>query len=269
MGISVLMSVYKKEKAEYLRKALQSIFNQSLQCDEVILVKDGELSEELEAVISEFSVEHRNLKTHALKTNVQLGRALAVGVDLCENEFIARMDTDDIADPERLQIQYTFLLEHPEIAVVGGNIAEFTREGEILREKSMPSEHLELFKYGKLRNPLNHMTVMFRKSAVLECGNYCHFPLLEDYHLWSRMLAKGYRIGNISKVLVNARIDQGFSSKRGGWNYFLQYKELRQLQYRIGYTNKIEFVCGLLCSFVMTMQPIKMRNWVYKHVLRR
>lgn len=269
MKISVLMSVYKKEKPEYLRRALQSVFEQTLSCDEVVLIKDGPIGAELENVIDEFCVQYPNLHPHSLKTNVQLGKALAIGVTLCKNEFVARMDTDDIAVPERLQVQHEYLMQHPKVAVVGGNIAEFINEGEVIRTKKMPTDFGALYKYGKTRNPLNHMTVMFRKCAVLDCGNYCHFPLLEDYHLWSRMLAKGYEIGNIAEVLVYARIDDNFSLKRGGWEYFKRYCELRRMQQKIGYTNLTEYFWGMICSFVMTMQPIRMRDWVYKHILRR
>lgn len=269
MGISVLMSVYKKEKPHYLRKALESILSQTLCCDELVLIKDGPLGAELEDVIKDFSMKNPKIKPYALKENVQLGRALAIGVRLCKNELIARMDTDDIAVPERLQIQSEYMNRHPDVAVLGGNIAEFMKEGEILRVKEMPSEYHKLYCYGKIRNPLNHMTVMFRKQAVLDCGNYVHFPLLEDYHLWSRMLAKGYVIQNIPEILVYARIDAGFAEKRGGFIYFQRYKKLRRLQYEMGYTNVWEYLRGLICSFGMTMQPLWMRNVVYRCLLRR
>lgn len=258
--ISVLMSVYDREIPEYLDKALASIYQQSLLPDEVVLVEDGPISEALEAIIRKYP----RLKRVHLPLNLQLGRALEAGLNECTHTFVARMDSDDIATPDRLRLQYEFLQCHPEVSAVGGDIAEFKEEGKILRVKRMPSSDVKLYRYGKLRNPLNHMTVMFRKDAVEQVGGYQHFPLLEDYHLWSRLLAAGDRLANIPQVMVWARIGKDFSDKRGGYEYFKQYKKLRFVQFELGYTNAVEYVIGVLMSFVMTMQPAQMRNLVYQ-----
>ncbi|MGC6173799.1 glycosyltransferase [Lacrimispora sp. 38-1] len=262
--ISVLMSVYNRENPEYLDKALASIYHQSLQPNEVVLVEDGPISTDLESIIKKYPT----LKRVRLPVNLQLGRALQTGLCECRYKYVARMDSDDIAAPDRLKVQYEYLRNHPEISVVGGDIAEFAEEGKIKRVKRMPSTHGKLQEYGKLRNPLNHMTVMFKKDDIVQIGGYEHFPLLEDYHLWSRLLAAGYKIANIPKVLVWARIGENFANKRGGFKYFKQYKKLRYVQLKLGYTNIIEYTLGVLLSFAMTMQPAKMRNLVYR-LLRR
>lgn len=262
--ISVLMSVYKKENPAFLKRALESIYAQTLKADEIVLVEDGEIPPALEEVISRYP----DLHIVKLEKNLQLGRALEAGLKACQHELVARMDTDDIMMPDRMEKQYRFMMERPEIAACGGDIAEFVEEGVILREKHMPTSAQELYRYGKKRNPLNHMTVMFRKSAVEAGGGYRHFPGLEDYDLWSRLLAQGYQIANIPEVLVQARIGDRFASRRGGWAYFKRYIELRKEQHRIGYLNTREYIVACVLTFGMTVMPEKLREKAYA-VLRK
>lgn len=262
--ISVLMSVYKKENPTFLKASLDSIYAQTRRPDEIVLVEDGEISLALEEVISQYS----DLHVVKLEKNLQLGRALEAGLKACHHELVARMDTDDIMMLDRLEKQYQFMLEHPEVAACGGDIAEFTEEDSILREKHMPTSPQELYRYGKKRNPLNHMTVMFRKSAIEAVGGYRHFPGLEDYDLWSRLLARGYQIANIPEILVNARIGDRFASRRGGWAYFKRYLQLRKEQYRIGYLSTKEYIVACVLTFGMTVMPEKLREKAYA-VLRK
>ena len=262
--ISVLMSVYKKENPLFLKRALDSIYAQTLKADEIVLVEDGEIPSALEEVISWYP----DLHIVKLEKNLQLGRALEAGLKACHHELVARMDTDDIMMLDRLEKQYQFMLEHPEVAACGGDIAEFTEEDSILREKHMPTSPQELYRYGKKRNPLNHMTVMFRKSVIEVVGGYRHFLGLEDYDLWSRLLANGYQIANIPEILVKARIGDRFASRRGGWAYFKHYLELRKEQHRIGYLSTREYIVACVLTFGMTVMPEKLRERAYA-VLRK
>ena len=267
--ISVLMSIYKNENPQWFAGAFASITNgQSRKPDEVVLVCDGPLTEELDGEIEKCRAACSCLKVVRLEENLQLGLALREGVKNCSCDLVARMDTDDIAVPDRLKIQEQFMQEHPDIAACGGEIAEFETEGEIIRVKHMPTAPEDVRSYGKTRNPLNHMTVMFRRAAVEEVGSYQHFPLLEDYHLWSRMLAAGQKLANMDTVLVNARIGSSFAAKRGGRDYYARYKKLRQLQRDWGFLNGAEYRKSLILTFVMTRQPKRARAAAYK-VLRR
>ena len=284
--ISVLMSVYRREDPSWFSRALRSItLEQTRRPDEVVLVTDGPLTEALEEEIRAFREELKNTEDSAaagdhtgqgavrfrvirLPENRQLGRALQAGLKYCSGELVARMDTDDIARPERLELQEAYMNAHPEISACGGEIAEFEKEGAVIRVKHMPETPEAIRRYGKIRNPLNHMTVMFRKEAVEHAGGYKHFPLLEDYHLWSRMLAGGAQFGNLPAVLVEARIGSDFAKKRGGLQYFLRYKKLRSLQLHWGYLNPAEYALSLAATFAMTMQPGRMREKVYR-VLRK
>lgn len=257
--VSVLMSVYKKENPAFLKRALESIYAQTLKADEIVLVEDGVIPPALEEVISRYP----DLHIVKLEKNLQLGRALEAGLKACQHELVARMDTDDIMMPDRLEKQYQFMLEHSDVAACGADIAEFTEEDIILREKHMPTSPQELYRYGKKRNPLNHMTVMFRKSAIEAVGGYRHFPGLEDYDLWSRLLANGYQIANIPEVLVKARIGDRFASRRGGWAYFKCYLRLRKEQHRTGYLNIKEYIVACVLTFGITVMPEKLREKAY------
>lgn len=272
--ISVLISVYIKERPEYLDKALNSVFSQSRKPDEIVLVEDGILSEELYSIIEKYKIIFESdgfteFKTVKLKDNMGLGKALNIGLMNCSHNLVARMDSDDIASVERLKIQESFMNDNGDISACGGSIAEFYKEEKVSRIKSMPLEHDAIYKYARYRNPLNHMTVMFRKKDVLEVGNYLHIKGLEDYYLWSRLLAAGKRLGNIDEVLVYARIDRDFSGRRGGYNYFKQYCILRRLQYKLGLLKLPEYIKAWILSFAITMQPKFIRKLAYELFLRK
>ncbi len=269
MAVSVLMSVYEKEKPEYFSRALDSIIYQSLQPDEIVLIKDGPLPGYLEDIIQEKMDIYPGFQVYQFEKNVKLGRALAKGVELCHNELIARMDTDDIALNDRLAVQYQYMKENPDVSVCGGWILEFNTEGTYQKIKKMPESKEEIRKYSKYRNPLNHMTVMFRKEEVLKAGNYRHFPFLEDYDLWTRMLALDRKFANIPQVLVKARTEENIYERRGGAGYCDRYMQLRKQQYASGLLRVHEYAVAILLTKIMTLQPSWARKQVYRRLLRK
>ena len=133
----------------------------------------------------------------------------------------------------------------------------------------MPQHNDEIRKYGKYRNPVNHMTVMFRKSAVLRAGNYRHVPLLEDYDLWTRMMVQGMEFYNLPEVLVCMRNNDGVYDRRGGFRYFRRYAAFRKSQKQMHWLNGREYVVALILTMGMTLQPERMRKFVYQKILRK
>lgn len=275
MGISVLMSVYKKEKPEYLKASLESMVHQTLQPDEILVIKDGPLTTELEQVLEEVRKQLETtdskivLRTYQFEENVQLGRALRKGVELCKYDFVARMDTDDIACPDRLKKQYEYMTTQEEVAALGGYMEEFCDDNSFSNIKTMPCSADEIRTYARFRNPLNHMTVMFRKEAVLMVGNYRHYPFLEDYDLWSRILSMGYRIENLPEVLVRARVGNELYGRRGGLQYCRHYLKLRNAQHKWGLTNWFEWLIACAITVAVTIIPSGARKQVYQKVLRK
>lgn len=267
--ISVLMSVYDKERPAWFRTALDSIFSQDCLPDEVLIMQDGPLTPELYGVLEEYQQRYPCVRTVAMGEHVYLGKALAKGVELCGNELIARMDTDDVARPYRFRMQLEYMLAHPEIAAVGGYMEEFCDEDEERRIKKMPLEPKEVRRYARYRNPLNHMTVMMRRQAVLDAGNYRHFPYLEDYDLWARMLSRGCKLSNLPEVLVEARTSRDLYRRRGGWGYFKRYVVHRKNQRREGLLNVPEYILSLILCCGMTLQPPVLRKLTYHKLLRK
>lgn len=269
---SVLMSVYYKENAKYLIEAIDSILNQTIRPSEIVIVCDGLLTSELNIVIDEYEKKYGNLfKVIRYKHNRGLGYALSIGLKECSNELVARMDTDDISVENRFELQLKYFINHPDCSVLGGQIKEF--EGSldnVLGIRHVPLNTCEINKFIKKRNPLNHMTVMYKKSQILNVGNYQEFYLLEDYFLWCRMYANGYKICNLEDILVYARSGVDMYKRRGGFKYFLSFFKLEKYKLREGIINNINFVI-LICErfFLQVICPNNLRGMIYKRFARK
>lgn len=269
-NFSVLMSVYYKEKPEFLRMAIDSIINQTLNPSQIVIVKDGKLGESLDNVIDEYKIKYPNLfYIVELEENVGLGRALKIGLEYCHYDIVARMDTDDICNPQRFELQMKFLDENKEIDVVGSNIDEFEENiTNIISVRKVPEKYEDIIKFIKRRNPLNHMTVMYRKKAVIDSGSYIDFRLNEDYYLWIRMIAKGYRIENIQQSLVYARAGSEMFARRGGLEYAFKDIELQMKMLKLKLINPLDFIVNSLIRVITRLLPNNLRKILYRKVLR-
>lgn len=270
LKFSVLLSLYYKEQPDFLCQSLNSIFSQTLLPYEVVLVKDGSLSNELETVIDFYQKKYSNLKVIPLSTNQGLGKALNEGLKHCSYDLVARMDTDDIAKPDRFDKQLEIFHKYKEIDVVGSWIDEF--EGDVTHISSirkLPEFHAEIYQFTKKRSPVNHPVVMFKKSAVIAAGGYMHFPFFEDYYLWVRMLINGAKFYNIQESLLYFRSSSDMFKRRGGWNYAINEYKLQREFKKIGFINNMEFLRNLLVRFISRMLPNKLRSLLYKNILRK
>ena len=269
MLFSVLLSLYHKENPLFLRQSLTSIFTQTLLPIEVVLVEDGPLTDELYAVIKEFTSRYPKLKVISLPTNRGLGKALNEGLKHCSYDLVARMDTDDIAKPNRFEKQLEIFKNHPEIDIVSSWIDEF--EGDIthiISIRKVPEFHKDIYKYAKKRCPINHPAVMFRKSTVLAAGGYKHFPLFEDYYLWVRMLMNDAKFYNIQESLLYFRTSTDMFKRRGGWNYAINEYKLQKEFKNIGFINNIDFFYNISVRFISRILPNRLRTIFYKTMLR-
>ena len=270
---SVLLSVYYKEKPEYLKKSIESIyFNQCLKPNEIILVEDGVLTDELYSTIQTLKSEIGNdiLKTVKLEKNMGLGNALKIGVEKCSNELIARMDTDDIAYPNRFEEQIKYFKNYPETDVLGTFMSEFTDDiNNIICIKDAPDNKTDMKKYMKLRDPVNHPSVMFKKSKVLEAGNYQEIFLNEDSYLWGRMLNKGFVFRNIQEPLVYFRTTNDTYKRRGGWKYIKAEYGLQKEFLKLGIINKVEFLRNITLKNIVRLMPNELRKFIYLKILRK
>lgn len=267
---SVLLSIYYREKTEYAAAALQSIFEQTILPAEVILVKDGILTEELEEVIHEFQVNYSILKVIPLPENIGLGNALNEGLKHCSFELVARMDTDDICYPYRFEKQIQFFLNNSDLDVVGSTISEFIDSPRnIISFRKLPEKHDEIAVFAKSRCPLNHPSVMFRKSRVLEVGGYKHFYLFEDYFLWMRMLKAGAKFHNIQESLLYFRANPEMIKRRGGSKYAKSELEFQKELLKQNMISYPIFVKNISIRIIVRIIPNALRSWIYKKNLRK
>ena len=267
---SVLMSVYVKEKAEYLRTAMDSIWNQSIGTDDFVLVCDGPLNDELDEVIEEMQTKHSELHIVRLEKNGGLGNALNIGIKECKNELVARMDSDDISRPDRCERQLAVFLSHPEVSVVSGIVEEFSTSTEVIEARRvLPEKQEDIIAFAKKRNPFNHPCVMYKKTAVEEAGGYQDFYLLEDYYLWIRMLQKGFVGYNLQEPLLWMRAGSEMYKRRAGWKYAKSQKALFKYMRDSRFISESQYVMSLITRSASSLLPNRARELIYKRVLRK
>lgn len=268
---SVLLSVYCKEKPEYLDLALKSILNQTVQANEWVIVKDGPISEELQAVIEKYKIiDGVNIREVVLSENQGLGVALSYGIAECKYDLIARMDTDDIAVTNRFELQLAEFDNHPDLDICGGQIVEFEEDPNvIIAERRVPLTQEEIVNYQKLRTAFNHMTVMYKKNKVLEAGNYKDCPLMEDSFLWVRMIIAGAKCKNIDSNLCIVRTNRDMVARRGGLSYYKKYKAGRKKILDTGFISKRQYRKTNFMQFIVCMIPIWLRKFVFFKLLHK
>ena len=230
MNFSVLMSVYIKEKPEYLDSCLLSLQQQSLPADEIVIVLDGPITEELKTILTNWK-KKLPINLIPLERNVGLGKALNAGLNHCTHEWIFRMDTDDIAIKTRFEQQIQFITQNPNTVLVGGQIKEFSKSlDDENKFRTVPLNSSDIIKFAKKRNPFNHMTVAYRKTVVLELNGYQHHLFMEDYNLWLRVLERHQQVTNLPTILVQARTGDAMLSRRKGKEYLKSEWQLYKLK---------------------------------------
>lgn len=294
MTYSVLMSVYKSDSPEYLKTALNSIYGeQTKKPDEIVVVQDGPVPEEIIQVLKGFEDSISNKTTDNMKNsssskdgsqnsepcrfvpvplpkNLGLGGALAEGAKHCTCDYIFRMDSDDVSDPCRFEKMDAYLQKHPEVDVLGTDIGEFEENPEeVLRTRSCPCEFDDIVKMGKKRNPMNHVTAAIRRSALEGVGGYKPLALVEDYYLWVRMIAHGYRLANINETLVYVRIGNGFGKRRSSKQRIKSWKRLQTYMIDHDMISRPTAWRNMLYIRAFVYAPSGLREFAYKKLLRK
>lgn len=269
MKFSVLISIYSKESPEFLSQSLESLLKQSVSADEIVIVKDGTVGSELESVLTQYATK-LPLKVVGYEQNRGLGYALAFGLQYCRYDWIARMDADDIAVSDRFEKQMDYLEQHPEVELLGCATMEFTDSVNDARGgRRLPCSHEEIRSFLKKRNAFNHMTVVFKKQAALDAGNYRESPGFEDYYLWVRMVLNGVRTANMPESLVYARVGNDMIGRRIGLRYAKEeyrfYKKLRKLKF-LSYAEFIKVIC---MRIPLRLIPKPVLAFIYKKLLRK
>lgn len=270
-GYSVLMSVYHKEKPEYLKQAIESIQAQTYPTDDFVLVCDGPLNSELDAVITTKQQEMNGvLKVYRLDKNEGLGNALNAGINHCKNELVAHMDSDDVAYPDRCEKQIDVFNTHPEVSICSGIVEEFTTDPEVVdARRALPETNAKIMEFAKKRNPFNHPCVMYKKSAVEAAGSYKDFYLLEDYYLWLRMLMAGYQGYNIQEPLLHMRAGSDMYMRRAGWKYAKTQAKLFKFMKDSGFIGNGQYIKSCVIRSGSALAPNWLRKFMFEKVLRK
>ncbi|MDI5890277.1 glycosyltransferase [Halomonas rhizosphaerae] len=266
MSFSVLLSVYKDESPSYLKQALLSIWDdQLLKPSQIVIVRDGPLTSDLNSVLVDFKAVLGGVLTEvSIDKNVGLGAALNEGLKHCQYELVARMDTDDVALPNRFARQAEFMLENPDVSVCSTWVQEFDqnlKNSQGLRK--VPVSHEEIVNFGKRRNPLSHPAVIFRKSAVLGVGGYPPFRKSQDYALWSLLLSRGYKMANIPEVLLHMRTGDGLMARRG-LSYLMHEYRILRFQKDIGFIGWKDYLVNLAIRTTVRLPPAPIKRMLYK-----
>lgn len=264
MKFSVLMSVYHKEKPTYLDDAIKSVWeDQVLKPNQIVLVKDGALTCLLDDVINKWQAAIGDgLEVVSLQKNQGLAAALNFGLRFCRYELIARMDTDDISLSNRFKDQVSFMVSHPEVCVCGGGVEEWSETlDERLSVKRLPTSHDDIVKFCKLRNPISHPSVIFRKSAVLEVGGYPSiYP--EDYALWVNMINYNLKFSNISSTVLLMRTGNDFFSRRG-MKFLKGEIAVAKMQLNYGIINEFEYLLFITIRVFIRCSPARVKKILY------
>lgn len=267
---SVLMSVYKGERPEYLRQSIDSMIEQTHKTDDFVLVCDGPLTKALDEVIFEYENKYPDF-FHAfrLPENIGTGECANRGIELCKNNYIVKMDSDDIALPQRCEKQIALMQMHPDIDMCGAYIEEFdTDTNEFIAVKKTPESHDEIHRYAKRRNPFNNQTLVFKKELAKSVGGYSSVKRCEDYDFVVKLLMNGAKGANIPEVLVRYRVSEGNYERRQNWANTKSFIAVRWRILRTGYSGILDFLIPCAMQLFIFIMPKKFTGRIYKRFLR-
>lgn len=268
MEYSVLMTVFCKDNPEYFALALDSMINQTLKPDEIVLVKDGPITKELQNVIDE-RIMISNIVEVQLEKNKGLGLALNEGIKVCKNELIARMDADDISLPRRCEEQVKAFQQDPQLDIVGLQVKEFDSDiNNIIGERKVPLANNNIYKFARTRDPFNHPTVMYKKSKVMESGMYGDYRKNQDTDLWIKMLSHDVKCMNLNNDLFRFRFDENTYKKRKNWLNTRLLIQIRYKSYKNGFCNIFDFLKVFIAQIGVFIVPVRVQEFIYRNLLR-
>lgn len=210
------------------------------------------------------------LKVIYLEKNQGHGNARRISLENCSNELVALMDADDISLNNRFENQLNAFMSNKKIDIVGGQITEFVdNPNNIVGKRLVPEKDEDIKKYMKKRCPMNQVSVMFKKSFYEKVGGYIDWYCEEDYYLWLRMAEHGGTFSNVPEILVNVRIGNEMSARRGGWKYFSSEARLQTYMLRKKVISFPRYIYNILLRFggeVVLTNKIRMKLFKFFRV---
>lgn len=258
MKVSILMCVY-NSNIELFKEVIKSIESQTYKNFEVVIVNDGSTNIDLVQYLELLRVRDR-FKIHNNIKNLGLIESLNLGIELCEGEYIARFDDDDISYENRLKEQVIFLDNNKNISVLSSHEDIMDDNMDITTVRKFPQND-QVNVYMPYRCPVSHSLVMFRKKDVIDVGKYDNeYKGCEDYALWMKMINKGYQIDNIQKSLGKKKFTLRDANKRNS------ITRLNLMKAKIKYLSKnnINGIKGIIFSILWASLPQVIINKIYK-----
>lgn len=269
MDYSVLLTVYKSDNPEFFKLSLESMVNQTVKSNDIVVVCDGPISSELQNIIDECKKKDNAIKQVILEHNVGLGLALNEGLKHCKNDLVARMDADDYSLPERCEKQLEMFEKDPELDIVGCPVKEFVGNiDNVVGKRNVPLDNESIHKYCRRRDPFNHPTVMYRKSKVLEYGPYGNYRKNQDTDLWIKMLSKGCKCANHPDYLLMFRFDENTYKKRKSWVNTKLLIQIRKNAWKIGFCSWWDYINVKYAQLAVFILPAWFQRIIYKNFLR-
>lgn len=274
INFSVLMSVYGKDNVAFFKEALLSVsYKQTLKPTQVVVVKDGPVPKAMEIAINEVValVPECEFTIICKTVNAGLAAALNTGLKACKYEWIARMDSDDISLEDRFEKQIAYVSAHPEIDCMGGAIAEFNETpGDQQSERHVGLDMASIKKMAKSRTPMNHVSVIYKKSAVEKAGSYSeNFGKLEDYKLWVDLLSNNAKLANIVDILVYVRVGNGFIERRSNIREIVDWDMLQSYLLKSRLINHFDAFKNKCYIRAFIYMPGWLKKFLYQTVLRK
>lgn len=262
--VTFVMAVYHMEKPSNLELAIKSMLTQTVKASRIIIVKDGPLGEELDSVIESFTDE--SISIYGFEVNRGVAEAWNFGVRMSDTKYIARMDSDDVSHPQRLEFQLDYL-KHNDIDVLGGFIQEFTVNDTMLEADNpvrvVPLTHEEIKRSLDKRNPMNHVTVIFKKSAWEKVNGYQMIKNHVDWWFWARMLNSDVKFNNMDKMLVYVRKDPDQIQRRGGIAYLRTEIVFNNAMLKSKYLTLSRAIMNVIIRMPFRLMPVKLRMIAY------
>mgnify|MGYP002671886028 CR=1 FL=1 len=275
---SVLMSVYYKDKPEYLKMAIESMLNQTIMPEQYIIVEDGWLPENLNKIINEYCNKYQK-NVHGvdfftivkIQENKGLANALNEGLKVSRNELVARMDADDISLPQRCEKEMELFEKESQLEICGCNIAEFYGTPDNIKTyRIVPSEYDNIKKFMKRRTPFNHPTVMYKKSSVLKNGGYSvEIMRKQDYDLFSRMIVNGVYARNVNETLFLFRADENNYARRKSLINLKNAFKVYWRHYKRGGCSIMDFALMTSGEIIFFIAPIQIMKFLSDKYLRK
>ena len=245
---------------DHLKVAVESVTHQTFDDFEFLIINESPCTE-VQKYLKSISDKDLRIKILIPKGCRNLPGALNFGLKQATGQFIARMDADDVAVPERFEKQVNFLRANSEISIVGSNVELIDYYGNFIKVRSYPSSQRQIKRSMNFLNPVAHPAAMIRTSALLEIGGYDEsFDAAEDYELWFRLMRSGYKFANLQESLLFYRIGNVQARNNKDWMNVLKIK-LKNLSFDF---NSFLTVLGLLQNLLFLIIPRFVLNYFYK-----